>query len=111
MTPTEITSVTLQVAERVGPVVAREPVRVDTGGLTFEFQPEPYPVVHDAFAEYCRITGTDGTLVRYTVGRDVNSGKALVTAAIAVGEVTHTVTGVGPDVVSAAVDAFVAVPR
>ena len=104
-----IEQVSEQVAQTVNdgnPVPAQPVVRVDTGGLTIEFDPEPYPEVRDAFDQYCKVTHTNGTLRFFEVRALDDEPKARVRATIEVGGRTLHGDGVGPDVVQAAVHAF-----
>ena len=108
-----ITRVAQQISRHVNEgrtIAPHTPERVRARELTVEFDPEPYPEVPAAFDEFCRITETDGRLVGYKVRPVVGEDdtRARVTATVAVGDAFFIGHGVGDDVVTGSVEAFVA---
>ncbi len=109
----QIEQVARQISSRVADgrtVAPHTPVRVPARELTIEFDPEPYPEVPAAFEEFCRITGTDGSLVGYKVRPVVSDDDiaARVTATVKVGGDSFVGHGVADDVVAGSVEAFAA---
>jgi hypothetical protein len=89
-------------------VTARPPAKVEARGLTLEYDAEPYPEVTAAFDAYRRVVGVDASLADYRVRpvEDATATRARVTARVQVRERTFVGSGVGDDVIAAAVQAF-----
>ncbi|MEE8330961.1 MAG: alpha-isopropylmalate synthase regulatory domain-containing protein [Acidimicrobiia bacterium] len=106
-----------QVAEQVsqevtgGDKVSPRPLlKVETRGLTLEFDAEAYPEVGAAFDAYRRVTSVEATLGAYSVRpvEDEGRTRARVTATVQVHGSMYIGHGVDDDVVAGAVRAFAA---
>ena len=102
-----------QVIERVAdvvtdgsPVAAQPSVRADTGGLTIEFEADPYPEVPKAFAEYVRVADRHGDLAWFRVRAVEDGARARVSVRVDDGDGVGRGDAVADDVVAAAVLAF-----
>lgn len=113
MTTMTVEQVAQQISQEVtgGKEVRPRPqVRVEARGITLEYDDEPYPEVHSAFAAFRRLAHVEAALVSYSVrpAQEDDGVRARVTANVAVKGHTYFGHGVDNDVVAGSVRAFAA---
>lgn len=107
----QIQQVAREVSDRVarGRSIAPHPIeRIAARELTIEIDSEPYPEVQPAFAEFCRLTDTEATLVGYTVRPVIGDDDIRARVSVTIDLEGDPVVGhgVADDVVGGAVLAF-----